>query len=426
MRLLTTLFVLSAFIAKAQDSLTLEQTIALALERNYDVRIAQNDAEIARLNNTRANAGLLPVVNFNAGDNVSAVNFRQKLANGTEIYRPLGLFNTFNASLNANWTLYDGRRAYMEKERLDALDMQSRQQLAAQMEATTTSVALAWFETARRQEIIRNLDEVIATFRERLKLASNRLEFGFGNKSDVLQAQIDLNDRLKQKTVAENDLAEAKQNLNSLLNRDPQTMFSPAGLSGVLPVVPDTAALKQQMFSENPSVESLESALRVAQLVENQSKTLSKPRIGLNGGYSFQRSDNTTGFSLFTMQHGPAVGINLTVPIYTGGNLKRQEETAKINTQSAAMRLEQLQQALLLQLYNLTGRLSTLRQSLEVDNQTLGFARENQVIAAERFRLGQSNALEIREAQLTLENALFRANQTKFDLWVTDVLLKAL
>ena len=426
MRLLTILFVLAAFALKAQDSLTLEQTIAIALERNYDVRIAQNDAEIARLNNSRANAGLLPVVSLNAGDNASAVNFRQKLANGTEISRPLGFFNSINASVNANWTLYDGRRAYMEKERLDALDMQSRQQLAAQMEATTTSVTLAWYETARRQEIIRNLDEVIATFRERLKLASNRLEFGVGNKSDVLQAQIDLNDRLKQKAVAENDLNEAKQNLNNLLNRDPQTLFSPAGLSGVLPALPDTAALKQQIYAANPSVESLEIAVRVAQLAESQARTLSKPRIGLSGAYGFQRSDNSTGFSLFTMQHGPAVGINFTMPIYTGGNLKRQEEAAKINTQSATLRLGQLQQALVLQLYNLTGRLNTLRQALEVDNQTLGFARENQVIAAERFRLGQSNALEIREAQLTLENALFRANQTKFDLWVTDVLLKAL
>jgi outer membrane protein TolC len=126
------------------------------------------------------------------------------------------------------------------------------------------------------------------------------------------------------------------------------------------------------------------------------------------------------------MQHGPAVGVNFTMPVFTGGNLKRQAETNKLTVQSATLRLEQLQQGLLVQMYNLNGRIASLRLALLVDNQTLVLARENQMIAAERFRLGQSTALEVREAQLSLENALFRANQTRFDLWITDVLLKAL
>lgn len=426
MRLLTLLLLLFSLDINAQEVLSLEDAIAIALERNYDVLIAANDAEIVHLNNTKGNAGLLPTVSLNAGDNGSAVNFRQKLANGTEIYRPLGLFNSFSTSLNANWTLYDGRRAYMEKERLDALDAQGRELLKAQMEQTTSAVSLAWFQAARQQETIRNLEEVIATFRERLNLASHRLEFGMGNKSDMLQAQIDLNERLKQKTLAENDLKEAKRNLNGLLSRDAETNFLPGTLPQDLPAQPDTAALREQIFAGNPSVGALESALKAAQLTEAQAKNLWKPRIGLSGAYSFQRSDNTTGFSLFTMQHGPSLGINFTVPIYTGGNLDRQVETSKLGVQSVNLQMEQLQQNLLVQLYNLSGRLASLRQALEVDNQTLALARENQLIAAERFRLGQSTALEIREAQLSLENALFRVNQTRFDLWITDVLLKGL
>jgi outer membrane protein len=423
---LTFFFLFFAFGLEAQESLSLENAIAIALERNYNVRIAQNDAAISHLNNTRANAGLLPSVSLNAGDNASAVNFRQKLANGTEINRPLGLFNSFFTSLNANWTLYDGHRAYMEKERLDALDGQGRELLKAQMEATTTAVALAWFQVARQQETLLNLEEVIVTFQERLNLATHRLEFGLGNKIDMLQAQIDLNERLKQKTLAENDLAEAKRNLNGLLTRNPEINFIPGKLPADVPTPPDTAVLKQQIFDDNPSVGSLERALQAAQLAEMQAKNLGKPRIGLAGSYSFQRSDNTTGFSLFTMQHGPALGVNFTMPVFTGGNLKRQAETNKLTVQSATLRLEQLQQGLLVQMYNLNGRIASLRLALIVDNQTLVLARENQMIAAERFRLGQSTALEVREAQLSLENALFRANQTRFDLWITDVLLKAL
>jgi outer membrane protein TolC len=54
------------------------------------------------------------------------------------------------------------------------------------------------------------------------------------------------------------------------------------------------------------------------------------------------------------------------------------------------------------------------------------YARQQQAIAMERFRQGQSTALDIREAQLILENALFAQTQNRFDLQVTSARLNAL
>ena len=48
--------------------LTPAEAVRLALESNYDIRLSRADADIARLNNTRANAGMLPTVNFVAGE----------------------------------------------------------------------------------------------------------------------------------------------------------------------------------------------------------------------------------------------------------------------------------------------------------------------------------------------------------------------
>ena len=411
----------------AQDTLSLDQAIALALERNFDIQLLKNDVEIAGLNNTKANAGMLPVVNLNAFDNgVSALNFKQKLANGTEIKRPAGFFNSFNTNVSAAWTLYDGGRIYMEKQRLEALEQLGKDQLLQQVQETIASVALAWYTIARQEETIRNLDEVIITIRERYNLASNRLEFGLGNKVDVLQAQIDLNERNKERLLAENGLSEAKSNLNTLLSRAPDTRFAAGKLPTTLPAIPDTAALRQTIIATNPGLDVLERSLRIAKITENQAKTLNKPRVGLTGAYSFQRSDNTTGFSLLSQQHGPALGVNFTMPLYTGGNLSRQKEIARVGVESATLRINQLQLALTQQLMNLAGRSEVYRKALDIERQNLDFARENQKIAAERFRQGLSTALETREAQLTLENALFRVSQGTFDVLVNDVQIRAL
>ena len=59
--------------ANAQ-TLTLEQAIQLALENNYDIKIAKNNLKIDERNNTIGNAGMLPVINANINNNCPRFN----------------------------------------------------------------------------------------------------------------------------------------------------------------------------------------------------------------------------------------------------------------------------------------------------------------------------------------------------------------
>ena len=78
------LLVLSPTNIHAQETLTVEQAIELALKNNYDIQIAKNRVEIASLNNTVGNAGMLPKANITVSDNATLSHLDQKLANGTE------------------------------------------------------------------------------------------------------------------------------------------------------------------------------------------------------------------------------------------------------------------------------------------------------------------------------------------------------
>lgn len=420
------LLLLAPALTEAQDSLSLQQAVQIALEQNFAVKIAQSDVEIAHLNNTRANAGLVPLVALNAGNNTNAVNFQQKLANGNEIKRPLALTNTFNTNISASWTLYDGRRMYMEKNRLQLLDDMGQLQLRATMQDIASQTALAWLEVSRQKSILSNTDEIIKVFRERLQLSTNRLNVGVGNKVDVLQAQSDVNRREKERITAQNNLRDAQRNLNTLMVRTPETPVNATSLPSTLPELPDSTAFLQKIWSSNTDLAMLQYRLLVAQNSVAQAKALTKPRVGLNGGYAFQRSDNTAGFFLFSMQHGPTLGINFTMPLYTGGNLERQRAVAQVESEKIDLQIKQLRTQLQQQFSSLAGRSATLRQSLVLDNQNLSLAREQQNIALERFRAGQSTILELREAQLALEAALFSVQQTQYDIFVTDALLQAI
>ncbi len=397
----------------------------MALEQNFAIKIARSDAEIATLNNTRANAGMLPLVTLNAADNANASNLQQKLASGTEIKRPIAFSNNFSTNITATWTLYDGKRVFMEKKRLELLDAVGQLQMQMAMQDVATQTTLAWLETARRKAMLDNSETVIKVFYDRLSMANNRLSTGLGNKVDVLQAQIDVNQRERERTTALANYREAQRNLNTLLVRTPDLPVRTTRLPP-LPTLPDSSAFLQKIWDGSDDIALLQYRLNLAQNSVEMAKALHKPRIGAVGGYNFQRGDNTAGFLLSNMQHGPTVGLNLSVPLYTGGNLRRQEAIAKVETERTQLQIDQVKVNLHTQFLNLRGRAEAQRASLTIDTLNLAAAKEQERIAQERFRLGQSNILELRQAQLLLEQTILSAQQTQFDIFVTAALLEAL
>ena len=56
------LVIIIAGLTNAQDVLTPQDAVKIALENNYSIKIAKNDKDIAENNSTVGNAGFLPTV----------------------------------------------------------------------------------------------------------------------------------------------------------------------------------------------------------------------------------------------------------------------------------------------------------------------------------------------------------------------------
>ena len=62
------------FSSQAQELLSLEDAVKIALENNYDIKIAENNSKIDATNNNLANAGMLPSLNANFTNNNSQLD----------------------------------------------------------------------------------------------------------------------------------------------------------------------------------------------------------------------------------------------------------------------------------------------------------------------------------------------------------------
>src|SRR5687768_1831803 len=102
-------------VAHAQQYLSLDSAIARALAHNYDVRIADVSTQIAGANNTLGNAGLLPTVSGTANINEGISNTRLVRADGEVTERQGASTLSYNAGINASYTVFAAGRAYLLK-----------------------------------------------------------------------------------------------------------------------------------------------------------------------------------------------------------------------------------------------------------------------------------------------------------------------
>jgi len=404
---------------------TADQIVSIALETNYDIRLTQADADIAVLNNTRANAGILPTVNLVANENFTVSAFNQRLANGTEFNAAGAPFNAANAGVQLNWPLFDGRRMYITKRRLEALQSLGELNLRTAVQTTTANVLQSYYDIVRGRLQERAISELITLNEERLRIAEARLAAGFAGQTDALQARIDLNQRRADLLNQQNSIASAKRILNRLLARASNTAFE-VDENLVNTYQPDRTALIEKILAQNPALVALQKSAEVSALSVEETRALTKPRITGIGQLSAQRADNGAGFMTSNTQAGLTVGANLVIPLYTGGNLRRQVEVSKLAAQQAALRVDIQRIMVETELDNQLATFQTQQQVLVLEEENVRNARENLTVSTERFRLGQANGLEIQTAQNTLEQALSRRNLVLYNLKIAELQLRFL
>ncbi len=405
--------------------MTPEDAVALALGANFDIRISQANADIAQLNNTKGNAGMLPSVNFVANDNFTLSAFQQKLSNGNEFNAVGAPFNNANAGVQLAWTLFDGRRMNIVKSRLEQLEALGNLELQSMVQTTVANVLLLYYDVVRGMLSERALSEVIVLNEERLRIAEARLAAGFAAQTDALQARIDLNQRRADLLLQQTLTTANKRSLNRLLARLPETQFSVVETLATN-YAPARSAILEKMIAQNPTLLSFQKSAEISALMVQENRTLGKARLTGITQLNVIRADNGAGFLLNNTQAGVLVGASLVVPLYTGGNVKRQVETAKVAAEQVHLRVEQQRLFIETELENQLANLQVQQQIMTIEEESVKAARENLSVSTERFRVGTTTGLEPQIAQNSLEQALDRRNQVLYQLKLAELRLKLL
>lgn len=413
------------FSTQAQEVLTLEEAIKIALENNYDIKIAKNNSKIDETNNSLANAGMLPSLNANFTNNNSQLNTKQTQSDGRvrELDGAKNMNLTYGVGLD--WTIFDGLSMFARKEQLSVLEQQGKAELQVAILSRISDVYTTYFDLVQQQQVLSSIETAIEISKQRLITAQNRFSIGKASKLEVLNAQVDLNSDVSLQLKQIELIKISKIRLNELLVRDIQTDFKVANEITFEQNL-DFNELNATAEKQNPQLQAQILSKKAADLNLKQVKGNRYPTVRLTSGYNFTRSEASLGFITQSSGQGFVYGVTAAVPIFNGFLQNKNEKAAKYQVENAEVLLQQQKLSLNAQLASLFASYQTNLELVKVEKENVNIAQQNLDITLAKFKIGTITTVEFRTAQQNFIEASVRYSNAQYVTKLSEINLKEL
>ncbi|MDN3492839.1 TolC family protein [Winogradskyella bathintestinalis] len=415
-------FVFLAVIVSAQNVLTKDEAVKLALEHNYGIKIATNTVEVADNNQGILNSGYLPSLTGNASATIDVQNSEGELANGETRIADGAETRRYDTSINLNYTLFDGLGRLYNYRRLKEQYLLSELQARETIESTMVQLFSIYYAIAQLSENTDVLEETLTISKDRLRRAGYQFDYGQNTKLDVLNAEVDINNDSISVINIKQQLKNTKRDLNVILgNKRSEEFQVETELNFLLQL--DKTILLEKMKLNNVSLLQAESNINISQFDIKTNKAQFLPTVGLIGSYGWNESTNNSplAFTLQNTNSGVSAGLNLTWNLFDGGSTLTRVKNAEIFLENQKLQKEQILNDIERNFNNAWDDYQNKLLIFQVQENNIVTAQNNFDRTNEKFKLGQVTSIEFRQAQLNLLNAELNRNQAKYDAKLAEI-----
>lgn len=423
--LILLVFVFSCIDIYAQQLLSLDEALDKALKNNFNIQVARNDYQVQKINNTLGNAGMLPTLSAIGSGNYEVNDINQELASGEKNHYPASSTTALNAGVELSWTLFDGGRMFIAKTQLNELQAQGEIKYREQVQQLMFNVVQAYYTVVKQNEQLKAVQTIEQYNLERLKITKTAFDNGSQPKTNWIQACIDLNVTQENILTQKSIISKAKKELNLLLGQAPDENIEVTDSIKVT-YEPEKAILLNKMDTANTELLFLKRQSEMAELNLKSNTRLYAPKLSFKAGYYWSDITNSDGNVLGNRSIGPQFGGSLIIPLYQAGETKRKTALSKIAIESLEFDMQQTRLALSTDLQNALDDFNTAKQLMQMEQENYQLARENLEICMQRLKLGQTNSLEVHQAEESFSQSANRLIQFEFNLKMSETRLKQL
>ena len=425
-RLLVIIVFFSSFSGIGQDSLSLKKAIEIGLQKNFDIQLTQRNVAINQIMNSWGEAGSLPQINVNVGQNNSISDQR----NNPISFAPyLFQSNDVSGNLALNWTIFNGFGIQANKNKLEQLQIQSENTATLDIENTIHGIILSYYQAKMQKEQLNLIFNLIQLSKEKYDQQVLKSNLGVGVKFELLQYENNLLADSSSFYLQELAYRNSIRNLNLLIGEEIEKEWILS--SEIKPELNDKDfnTLKNEMLANNTNIKNQFLNISLNQQDISIAKSSFYPNVNLNAG------TNTSAGKLKTNDvNAPFPGASsrnlnyyanftLNFRLFDGGKVRRGIKALEIQNEVNQIQLEQMQQQLVLELSNTFALYQTRKKIFELNKKAFIASKENLEIARFKERTGLINSFNFRDIEMSYLSSGVNLYQSSFDLLESNATL---
>ena len=390
-------------------SLTLEEAIQLALEKNIDSVKSELDLRKVEERIREVKGSVLPTVAFSA-------RYTRWDPNYVSSFIPR---NKYLLTLSLNQTLFDKsvwdalRLAKRSRELQEAVIKDVKSGLKAEVEKLYWAVLL-------KREILKEKEESLRYWEDYFRLVEEKYREGIVPKYEFLRARAQLRQARADLIRAKSDYRTSINSLKNLLG-----ITGEVELEGELRKVSFEVKNPEEVLIErNTTLLVLERTLRVRRESVELKKADYYPKLSFFANYNVENiKDFRNGRLVEDVRKGYNLGLSFDFTLFDGWKRSARVMQEKLEELKVREEIEFKRKELLNKLDSLLSQLRALEEEILAREDTLLASEESLRNATERYREGVGSQVELLEARKSYEEAklLYLESIYTYNATVADI-----
>ena len=364
---LLSLFMMNNIRAGNEETWNLERCIQYAAENNIQIQKSNVSEQQQEVSLKEAQAALFPSLSFGMNQSLNYRPLQDSpnsiVANGMANTSTKKLTENGNYSLNASWTVWDG------KSNTNTIKIQKLNKKMAELDteisknSITEQITQLYIQILYSTEAKKVNESILETAKKQVERGKEMMQNGLLSETELKQLEAQWSSAQYDVVNAQTQIDDYILQLKQLLELDPSTDFRIADLEitdeQALQLVPSSSEVYSQALLLRPEIQSKQTAIEAAKLSVDVAKAGYQPSLSLNA--SISDSHYSTGAQVASQLKenlNGTIGLTLSVPIFDNRRNKSAVERAKLDQVTKSLELTEEQKNLYntIESYNLQAR----------------------------------------------------------------------
>jgi outer membrane protein len=398
-------------------TLTLEESIRLALAQNPNYLASEEKVETARAQVREAAASFFPSLNAQGlqtlDEKLFVLEFPSFIPGQPPQRISIDFTKDYQFSLSLTLPIFTSGRltSGFKQARSNFFSIEEGARQSKQM--TIFNTKQAFYSCLLAKNFVNVAEEAVEVAEKHFKNVKSLYEVGMASKFDLLRSEVQVANLKPQLIRARNSLKIAELALKTLLGLD---LSLPVEIKGELafePFEPDLEESISKALFNRPEVSQLRYQKEMAGEMLTMARASSLPTVALSGNYNFW-ADNFN-FQKGNWQSYYTINLAFSIPIFNGFVTSARVGQSKAMIKELELVDKGLQDMIKFEVRQAILKLKEAHESLLSQEKNVEQAQESLRIAELNFTEGMATTLDVSSAQAALSQAKTNYSQALYD-----------